>query len=135
MSKPGPGSQQAYAGILHASVIVSDLARALVFYRDVLGLPVDPARPNLSFPGAWLWIGAQQIHLMQIEGASPTPPVTAISGRDRHTAIGIVDLSGLKRRLADAGVEYVESTRGRRLFCRDPDGNTLEFAEVAGDGN
>lgn len=50
--------------ILHVGVLVSDTARALVFYRDVLGLRVDEARPDLGYPGAWLTVGSQQIHLL-----------------------------------------------------------------------
>ena len=35
---------------LHVSFIVADTNRALAFYRDVLGLSVNPARPELVHP-------------------------------------------------------------------------------------
>ncbi|MEJ2394231.1 MAG: VOC family protein, partial [Candidatus Thiodiazotropha sp.] len=48
----------------HASLLVADTKRALDFYCGLLGLEVDPQRPDLGFPGAWLNIGEQQIHLL-----------------------------------------------------------------------
>ncbi len=55
-----------YRGILHVRVLVANTARALVFYRDVLGLEVRTDRPDLCFPGAWLTVGAQQLHLLEL---------------------------------------------------------------------
>ena len=40
--------------IHHASVVVADSQRALGFYVDILGMQLDPSRPDLGFPGAWL---------------------------------------------------------------------------------
>jgi len=43
------------------------------------------------------------------------------------------DLEELMRRLAAAGIAYTLSKSGRSaLFCRDPDGNALEFVEPRG---
>ncbi|MDP1620434.1 MAG: glyoxalase, partial [bacterium] len=40
------------------------------------------------------------------------------------------DIAQLKARLDNAGVAYTTSQSGRSaLFCRDPDGNALEFVE------
>jgi len=47
----------------------------------------------------------------------------------------IRDLERLRRALEHAGVEYTLSRSGRRaLFCRDPDGNALEFIEMEDNG-
>ena len=68
-------------GIHHASLLVADTARALAFYRDLLGLAVIVERPDLGFPGAWLRVGSQQIHLLEL----PSPdPVTARPGQGRR---------------------------------------------------
>lgn len=117
--------------ILHASVLVSDTERALAFYAGVLGLPVDPDRPDLGFPGAWLNIGkGQQIHLLELPTPDPTTGRPGHGGRDRHVALRIDDLESLRIALEQAGVEFTPSRSGRRaLFCRDPDGNALEFVE------
>ncbi len=117
--------------IHHASLLVADTARSLAFYRDVLELAVDTARPDLGFPGAWLDVGAgQQIHLLELPNPDPVTERPAHGGRDRHVALVVGDLAGLRRRLDDAGIDYTLSRSGRQaLFCRDPDGNALEFIQ------
>lgn len=118
-------------GVAHISVVVADTAHALAFYRDVLGLAVDPARPDLGYPGAWLALGAQQIHLLELPNPDPVSGRPAHVGRDRHGAVQVDDLDVLKDRLERAGIPYTTSRSGRRaLFCRDPDGNGWEFIET-----
>ncbi len=117
--------------VAHISVLVADTERALCFYRDVLGLPVDPKRPDLGYPGAWLMLGAQQIHLLELPNPDPVDGRPAHAGRDRHGALYIENLAQLKVRLERAGVDYTLSRSGRQaLFCRDPDGNGWEFMQV-----
>jgi len=116
--------------ITHVSFLVADTARALAFYRDVLGLRVCNDRPDLGFPGAWLWVGEQQIHLLELPNPDPVEGRPQHGGRDRHVAFHIADLSTLTAALDAANVTYTLSRSGRRaLFCRDPDGNALEFIE------
>jgi glyoxylase I family protein len=116
----------------HVSLIVADTARALAFYRDVLGLRVDPARPDLGYPGAWLDLGLQQIHLLELPNPDPVAGRPAHGGRDRHCAFTVRDLDALRQRLDAARLGYTLSRTGRRaLFVRDPDGNALEFIEQA----
>jgi len=119
-------------GLHHVSLIVADTERALGFYRDVLGLERDPARPELGFPGAWLRIGDKQIHLLELPNPDPQQGRPAHGGRDRHVAMAVADLDALLERLEAAGIGYTLSRSGRRaLFCRDPDANTLELIEAA----
>jgi len=116
--------------LLHAGLLVEDTARSLEFYRDVLGLEIDGARPNLGYPGAWLRVGRQQIHLMELANQDPVTGRPAHGGRDRHIALAVADLDALRHALDGAGIAYTSSKSGRRaLFCRDPDGNALEFVE------
>jgi len=111
----------------HVSLVVSDTRRALAFYSGLLGLR-EVERPNLSFPGAWLQIGEQQIHLLEVPNPDPVAQRPAHAGRDRHTAFLVEDLEGLRSRLDRAGVACTSSRSGRRaLFCRDPDGNACEL--------
>ncbi|MDT8388302.1 MAG: VOC family protein [Thiogranum sp.] len=120
-----------FRGIHHGSLIVADLAQALRFYVDVLGMSTDPQRPDLGFPGAWLQVGeGQQIHLLVLAGVDPVEGRPAHVGRDRHLALRIRDLEMLEQRLNRAGVAFTLSRSGRRaLFCRDPDGNGIELIE------
>ena len=116
--------------ILHVSMIVADTQKALAFYCDVLGLPVDNERPELGYPGAWLQCGEQQIHLLELPNPDPVTGRPEHGGRDRHAAFAIENLDVLTAALEKAGVTYTLSKSGRRaLFCRDPDGNALEFIE------
>ncbi|QKT02445.1 VOC family protein [Ectothiorhodospiraceae bacterium 2226] len=114
--------------LLHASLLVQDTARSLAFYRDVLGLAVDPARPDLGFPGAWLRVGSQQLHLLELPNPDPVAGRPAHVGRDRHVALQVQDVEAVVRALEGAGVAFTRSRSGRAaVFCRDPDGNGLEF--------
>jgi glyoxylase I family protein len=115
-------------GLHHVSLIVADTARALGFYRDILGLQLEPARPDLAFPGAWLRLGDQQLHLLELPNPDPVDARPDHGGRDRHVAVNVRNLDGFVQRLENAGVPYTMSRSGRRaLFCRDPDGNAWEL--------
>lgn len=117
--------------IHHAAVLVADLDRSLAFYRDLLGLPEDPARPDLGYPGAWLTIGRRQLHLMVLPDPDAGAERPEHGGRDRHIALAVDDLEALAGRLEAAGVTVTRSRSGRAaLFCRDPDGNALEFTAL-----
>lgn len=121
--------------ILHASLLVADLARARAFYEGTLGLVPSPLRPDLGYPGVWYDVGSQQLHLMLLPNPDPVTGRPAHGGRDRHVALAVDDLEGLKQALAAAGVAYTASRSGRpAVFCRDPDGNALEFIEVRNPG-
>ena len=122
-------------GIHHASLLVADTPRALGFYRDLLGLEVLGERPDLGFPGAWLRVGSQQIHLLELPPPDPLTGRPAHGGRDRHLALYVRDLEALARRLEAAGIPYTRSRSGRAaLFCRDPDANALEFLPAREEG-
>ena len=118
-------------GLFHAGLLVSDLAAARHFYESVLGLIRMP-RPDLPYPGVWYALNDyQQLHLMQL----PNPDQDAVrpshGGRDRHIALGVKDIDSFRARLASANVVHTLSRSGRpALFCRDPDGNTLELIQT-----
>lgn len=115
--------------LLHASILVRDVAAARAFYEGVLGLSPSTQRLNLDFPGVWYEFGAQQIHLLAL-APGPQPINHEHGGRDRHIALAVDDIDALKVQLDTASVPYTLSRSGRRaLFCRDPDGNALEFVE------
>ena len=115
--------------IHHLSLMVADTGRALAFYRDLLGLSLAE-RPELGFPGAWLKIGTQQLHLLELPNPDPVTGRPDHAGRDRHLALSITGLDELVEKLEEQGIPYTRSRSGRRaLFCRDPDGNGVELIE------
>jgi glyoxylase I family protein len=115
------------ADIHHVSLNVTDVERALGFYRDLLGLPVLP-RPDFSFGGAWLDAGnGRQIHLIEGE----VPP-----NRGQHVAFRVDDVDAVVLTLRASGVEAanpkpVGDTPIRQTFALDPDGNLVEFTQPA----
>ena len=115
--------------IHHSSVIVADTARSLKFYHEVLGLPLAD-RPDMGFPGAWLQLGEQQIHIMELENPDPTTGRPKHGGRDRHVALCVKHLAPVRELLDKHEIPYTLSISGRQaLFCRDPDGNAIEILE------
>lgn len=111
----------------HASLVVSDTRKSLRFYVDVLGMQ-QTERPRLAFPGAWLKIASQQIHLLELDNPDPVTGRPEHGGRDRHVALTVKDLTPVKAALEKAGIPFTLSISGRQaLFCRDPDGNAIEI--------
>jgi glyoxylase I family protein len=87
-------------------------------------------RPDLGFPGAWLQLGAQQIHLLELENPDPTTGRPEHGGRDRHVALSVPNLEPVREALDQNGIAYSLSKSGRKaLFCRDRDGNALEILQ------
>jgi catechol 2,3-dioxygenase-like lactoylglutathione lyase family enzyme len=110
----------------HFTVLTDDLDGTVAFYRNLFGLLPGP-RPDLGFPGAWLYTGGQPV-LHVVAGRSLPEPR---SGVIDHMAFSARDLSGVKARLDQAGIAY---TLGRQagagtwqLFCRDPSGARVEL--------
>ncbi|KAI3814471.1 hypothetical protein L1987_14111 [Smallanthus sonchifolius] len=117
----------------HVGILCENLERSLDFYQNLLGLKINEARPHdkLPYRGAWLWVGSEMIHLMELPNPDPSTGRPEHGGRDRHTCIAIRDVSKLKTILDKAGIPYTLSRSGRpAIFTRDPDTNALEFTQV-----
>ena len=114
-------------GLHHVSINVSDVAESLAFYTGVLGLCERTDRPDFPFRGAWLDVGAQQIHL--IEGDVP-PNV------GQHVAIEVDDIDAAVAELRGRSIDVrdvKEVGTGRQTFLSDPSGNMIELHEPARD--
>jgi len=125
MSKP-----PIISSLHHVSLLVTDLKRAGNFYINILGLEEDRSRPEMAFPGMWLKLGIQQLHLLSLSstfaGTGAKHP-----GRDAHFAVAVDDIRTIEEILMREEIPYYMSKSGRQaLFCRDPDGNGIEFVEV-----
>jgi len=113
-------------GVHHVSINVSDVDAALDFYVGALGFVPRTDRPDFGFPGAWLDIGGEQLHL--IGG-----PVPASLGQ--HFAVRVHDLDATVAELRARGLSVGDPSpvgTGRQAFVNDPDGNTVELHQPAG---
>jgi len=113
----------------HVSVSVTDLDRSVDFYVNTLGVDQIP-RPDFGFPGAWLSIAGQQLHLTT--GGTTRGPEAPLRANDPHFAIRFSgDLDEFLARLAEKGVRVYELPNSpaaeRQTFVLDPDGNVIEF--------
>ncbi|KAL6754632.1 Glyoxalase/Bleomycin resistance protein/Dihydroxybiphenyl dioxygenase [Haematococcus lacustris] len=126
------GSHIKFQGVHHVALLCADLDKALQFYETVLGLQVNPDRPHdkLPYRGAWLWIGTEMIHLMELPNPDPLSGRPEHGGRDRHFCVGVEDIGPLVEKLKASGVPYTMSMSGRpAVFFRDPDANCLEVVQ------
>lgn len=116
----------ALLGMNHFTVLTADLQRCLDFYVGVLGLAEGP-RPDLGFPGAWLYIDDAAVLHVIAGRPLPADPRGVLD----HMAFSARDLPGTTARLAAAGVRYDLKRQNEsgtwQLFCFDPDGARVEL--------
>jgi len=125
-------NEMLYIRLHHGSLIVNDLQKAIFFYCHILGIEQDHQRPEMSFKGAWLNIGEQQIHLLVLPRTEKIINQPEHAGRDRHLALHVRQIETIKKRLTAHQIPFTMSHSGRQaLFCRDPDGNGLEFIVIS----
>jgi catechol 2,3-dioxygenase-like lactoylglutathione lyase family enzyme len=122
-------------------VVVSDLARSISFYRDVLGAELYREYGETSavfrLLGTWLLL---------VTGGGPTedkPTVTFAPPGDPDTVstemiFRVPDCRGAYELLKGRGAEFLTRPVDRggeiRAFFRDPDGYLFEISELVGRG-
>jgi len=112
--------------IHHVAINVSDVSESVAFYTDVLGGSLRPDRPDFGFGGAWIDLGAQQIHLLE----APVP-----RNLGQHFAIRVGDIDAAVAELRTKGFDIADpvvSGSNRQTFLDDPSGNAIELHEVGG---
>lgn len=118
----------------HVARVTRRLEESRAFYRDVLGFR-EMLRPQLKFPGAWLFNYGLQIHLIVNDGGGlpvAGSPTGGIETRDNHLAFLVEDIEAAEARLRNHGVAYrvnqQTATGLTQIFFRDPDGYHVEVA-------
>lgn len=115
-------------GLHHYSILVSDLEKAVYFYRDILGFTEIPRR-EMRYSGVWFSLAQQQLHLIAVLSA-PKTIANHYLGQNDHLAFTVDHLDQLIVILEQNNIDYQLSTSGRKaLFCQDFDNNVLEFIE------
>ena len=116
----------AATGMNHFTILTDDVPRTVAFYRELLGL-VDGERPDLGFPGAWMYVGDTAVlHIVGGKSKSEMKP-----GVIDHIAFSAEDLDGTLARLASRGIEHVcrrqAGTGLWQVFFHDPNGARVEL--------
>ena len=111
-----------FSAVHHISLNCADADRDREFYVSVLGFE-EMSRPDLGFKGAWLRIGAQELHLLEV------PAFEAPKGQ--HFAFQVADIDAARTHLMAAGVKVSDPREMtgvcRQCFFNDPSGNLLEL--------
>jgi catechol 2,3-dioxygenase-like lactoylglutathione lyase family enzyme len=118
-------------------LVVADLDRSVIFYRDVLGARLSRTYGGtsavLSFQGAWLLL---------VTGGGPTPDKPTVtfappSDPDRvshEMTFRVPDCRNAYEVLTGRGATFLtpplESEWEIRAFFRDPDGHLLEISQA-----
>jgi catechol-2,3-dioxygenase len=99
------------------------------FYCEVVGLTIGP-RPSFRSFGYWLYAGEHDVlHLS--ETAPGEVRATQIQTTFDHVAFTCTDPVAMEEILVERRIEFgerfIEQTRTRQIFFRDPAGNGVEL--------
>jgi catechol 2,3-dioxygenase-like lactoylglutathione lyase family enzyme len=124
----------------HYTIRCADLDASWAFYRDALGLRVEPREVASGLRAAIVYMeGAWLAHLFQATGeqdeifARMEPRDAEMeqwrTGRMHHIALWATGLAEMKERLARFGIVARERAQGDyyRVVMNDPDGVELEI--------
>ncbi len=101
----------------HVAVVVRDLERALVFYRDRLGLPVELILPIESDRVRIAFLSVRESKVELVEPTDETTGVARfLASRGEgfhHVCFEVPDLAAALDRLAGEGVELIDGVPRR----------------------
>ena len=110
----------------HFTVLTADLDATKRFYVDLLGLRPGP-RPDLGFPGVWLYVGDAAVLHVIAGRAMPEDPRGALD----HMAFSATGLQAVTDKLKAHGIRYDLRRQNDsgvwQLFCHDPSGARVEL--------
>lgn len=124
-------------GLDHVVLRVADLHRALAFYRDTLGCPVERRLDELGL--VQLRAGASLIDLVPLDSALGRKLGAGPGGEGRnmdHFALELehFDADAIAAHLRVSGISagevddrYGARGSGPSIYIEDPDGNTVEL--------
>ena len=114
-------------GMNHVTVVAEDREKTLDFYVGLLGLS-EGNRPDLGFPGAWLYAGSGPALLQLIFGRAPPDRRAGVID---HMAFTASALKSVKARFDASGIDYdLRRQAGAgtwQLFSFDPNGAKVEL--------
>jgi catechol 2,3-dioxygenase-like lactoylglutathione lyase family enzyme len=121
-------------GLNHFTITAEDRVATLGFYCGLLGLQ-EGYRPDLGFPGAWLYASGGGAAVLHIYWDRPLP--AGRTGVIDHMAFTSSGLKEVKARFDAAGLKYdLRQQKGSgtwQLFSHDPNGAKVELDFDAGE--
>jgi len=120
----------------HVHLKVSDVPRAVAFYRDVLGLDEQARLPSAGFLSAGGYHHHIGLNSWQSQGGRAAPDSAPGLRQVEFELSDTGALEALERRLAETGAEVEGDSspapeNDKRLSLRDPDGHALTLRSVA----
>ena len=116
----------AVSGMNHFTILTDDVPRTVDFYARLLGL-ADGPRPDLGFPGAWLYAG--DVAVLHVVGGKSRDQLRA--GVIDHMAFTAQGLADTLAALVTYNVEHIcrrQIESGTwQVFFFDPNGARVEL--------
>ena len=134
---PLPPEAGPAATIAHVGVAVTSLSEALPFYRDLLGLTVEPPESADGATIVAVNLGATRIELL--EAADPASPIGRFVAKRgpgiHHLCLRVPDLDAALARCRAAGVRLIDETprpgaHGRRVAFIHPAATAAILVEL-----
>jgi methylmalonyl-CoA/ethylmalonyl-CoA epimerase len=97
----------------HIGIAVSDLEQALTFYRDALGLEIEPPEEVVSqrVRAHFIPVGASTLELL--EPTSPDSPIAKYAEKRgpgiHHIALRVDDIHAVLARLKERGIRLIDN--------------------------
>jgi catechol 2,3-dioxygenase-like lactoylglutathione lyase family enzyme len=125
--QPAGPARPVIAGVAHATIQVSDLAKARTFYGGLLGYP---ERPSADRAHVAIFAVNDRQRLIVRDGLPPERDERFID-----LAFETGDVAALRTWLAGRGMQAGgtapdANAGGRRIEVRDPDGHAVQFVEL-----
>jgi len=121
-------------GIHHLALICKDVEETFRFYQEFLGFPLVELVENRDYAGSshfFFDIGNRNLLGFFDFPGHDHPPFAETIGGVQHLAISVSaeQFDAAKRKLDDAGIEYLGPDRGVEdsVYFRDPNGLGLEL--------
>jgi len=121
-------------GVHHLALICRDVEETIQFYQEFLGFPLVELVENRDYDGSshfFFDIGNRNLLGFFDFPGHEHPAFTETIGGVQHLAISISpeQFDAAKKKLDDAGVEYLGPDRGveESMYFRDPNGVGLEL--------
>ncbi|MEU4098747.1 VOC family protein [Streptomyces sp. NPDC026673] len=121
-------------GVHHAAFIARDVEETILFYRDVLGLPLVDLIENRDYPGSTHFFfdmgGENMLAFFDFPG-HPHPEYAEAIGASHHIALAVTEeaYATVKGRLDEREIPYAlfPTEVAASMFLADPNGLRIEL--------